>query len=154
MLNGTDNIQLSSQSRSCKHEGKTGKVLTISSRSLRTRGDNGATPALVKPRWGKVPQRARLHVFWIPTGDTLHKAYLEEWLETGDDSSCSPSEKKTSDREAGQSQRDGPEHAGRRPACRDRFRELRLSSRWWTVVRQDAAANDVCVLPGGTNTCP
>ena len=42
-------------------------------------------------------------------------------------------------------------HAGREPACRNWFRELRLSFRWWTVVRQDACA---CVLPGGKNTCP
>ena len=34
--------------------------------------------------------------------------YSEECLYTGDDSTCSPSEK-TSDGEAGQSQRDGPE---------------------------------------------
>ena len=39
------------------------------------------------------------------------------------------------------------EHAGREPACRNWFRELRLF-RWWTAVRQDVAANDVCVLPG------
>ena len=29
---------------------------------------------------GNASQRARLHVFWIPTDDTLNKAYLEEWL--------------------------------------------------------------------------
>ena len=46
------------------------------------------------------------------------------------------------------------EHAGREPACRNWFRELRLSFRWWTVVWQDVAVNDACVLPGGKNTCP
>ena len=32
-------------------------------------------------------QRARLHIFWIPTSDTLNKAYLEEWLYADGDSS-------------------------------------------------------------------
>ena len=32
-------------------------------------------------------QRARLHVLWIPTGDTLKMAYLEEWLHASGDSS-------------------------------------------------------------------
>ena len=50
MLNGTDNVQLSSPSRRCNHEGKTAKVLTVSSRSLREHGGNGATPALESPR--------------------------------------------------------------------------------------------------------
>ena len=36
---------------------------------------------------GNASQRARLHVFWIPTGDTLNKAYLEECLYAGGDSS-------------------------------------------------------------------
>ena len=36
------------------------------------------------------------------TGDTLNKAYLEEWLQAGGDSSCSPSEeKKTNTRQRG-----------------------------------------------------
>ena len=40
------------------------------------------------PEKGKsVSERARLHEFWIPTGDTLKKAYLEEWLYAGGDSS-------------------------------------------------------------------
>ena len=66
-------MQLSSQSRSW-YKGKTAKVLTVSSRSLRQRGDN----------------------LWNPDGAKVHQivAYLEEWLYTGDDSSCSPSEKK------------------------------------------------------------
>ena len=38
-------------------------------------------------RKGNASQRARLHVFWIPTGDTLNKAYLEEWPYVGGDSS-------------------------------------------------------------------
>ena len=50
MLNGTDNMQLSSPSRRYNHEGKTAKVLTVSSRGLREHGGNGATPALESPR--------------------------------------------------------------------------------------------------------
>ena len=49
-LNGTDNIQLSSPSRRYNHEGKTVKVWTVSSRSLREHGGNGAAPALESPR--------------------------------------------------------------------------------------------------------
>ena len=121
-------------------------ALTVSDRSLGKRGDNGATNAFVKPRWGKVPQRVRLHVLWNPTGDTLNKAYLEECLETGDDSSCSPSEKKhQTERQDNRKEMGLREHAGREPACHNWFRELRLSIRWWTVVRQDVAVNDACV---------
>ena len=45
------------------------------------------------PDVGNAPQREWLHEFWNSTGDTWHKAYLEECLNTGDDSTCSPSEK-------------------------------------------------------------
>ena len=38
-------------------------------------------------RKGRASQRAQLHVFRIPTGHTLKKAYLEEWLYAGGDSS-------------------------------------------------------------------
>ena len=33
-----------------------------------------------------------MHVFWIPTGDTLRKAYLEECQRVGDGSKCDPGE--------------------------------------------------------------
>ena len=51
---------------------------------MRKRGDNGATPALLAShRKGKASQRAGLHV----TSDTFNKAYLEEWLYAGGNSS-------------------------------------------------------------------
>ena len=48
---------MSSQSRRCKHEGKTATVLTVSSRSLRKHGGNGATPALLNPRFWEMRLR-------------------------------------------------------------------------------------------------
>ena len=123
---------------------------------MREHGDNGATPALLSPREReKRLKEPDLHVFWIPTGDILKKAYLEECLCTGDDSSCSPSEKKHQTEKPDIRKEMGlREHAGREPACRNWFRQLRLSFRWWTVFGQDVAVNDACVLPGGKNTCP
>ena len=69
---------------------------------------NGATHALVKPGWEKCTP-ASMTARVVEAGDTLHKVYLEECLYTGDDSTCSPSEKEASDREAEQPRRDGPE---------------------------------------------
>ena len=69
-------------------------ALTVSFRDVRKRGGNGATPALVKPRCGKCFTENMTARIWIPNGDTLHKVYLEKCLQTGDDSTCSPSEKK------------------------------------------------------------
>ena len=67
--------------RDGKLRGKTAKVLTVSSRSLREHGGNGATPALSETQIDdNALQMASLHVLWIPTGDTKNKEYLEEWL--------------------------------------------------------------------------
>ena len=68
-------------------QGKTAKVLTVSSRSFRERGGNSATPTLFRVPEVNASQRARPHVFWIPTGEPLNKVYLEEWLYAGGDSS-------------------------------------------------------------------
>ena len=68
-----------------KPRGKKKKqVLTVSSRSLREHGGNGAIPAPQKKR--SAPQRARMYVFLIPTGKTLNKAYFEECFKAGGDS--------------------------------------------------------------------
>ena len=45
-------------------------------------------------------------------------------------------------------------HAGRESVCRDWFRELHRSYRWWTVARQNVAVTDAYAPSGGTNTCP
>ena len=87
VLNGTDNMQLSSPQRKYNHKGKTAKVLTVSSRVLRERSGNGATPALESPRKRKSVSQGRLCVNWIPTGETLKNVLVEEWAEVCGDSS-------------------------------------------------------------------
>ena len=49
---GSDNMQLTSPPIRYIQEGKTAKVVTVSFRSLREHGDNGATPALGSMRQG------------------------------------------------------------------------------------------------------
>ena len=73
-------------------------AIVVTTETVQTRGKNSdgldcLVQKLAKTWWqwchtstfesqlmGNASQRARLHVFWIPTGDTLHKEYLEEWL--------------------------------------------------------------------------
>ena len=70
-------------------------VLIASSKNLRKRDVNGATPALLKPRCEKcTSQSMTARIFGFQRATLLHKAYLEKCLYTGDESTCSPSEKK------------------------------------------------------------
>ena len=164
---------------------------------MRKRGGNGATPALMTPRCGKCTLESIDARVWDSNRRHFTQGvFIRKNVGRLVMTQHAAQVRKTSDREAGHSQR-GPEkgpgplmrqrchiivrilrywclikktdmsdgiritithrlrvRSGRKSVCHNWFRELRLSYRWWTVIRQNVAVNDACVLPGGTNTCP
>ena len=88
VLDGTDNDASVVTAEKVFSTRQKARALTASSRVLRKRVGNGATPPASNQDVERSRKTAQMHAFGIPTGDTLRKAYHE----VGEGSKCNPGE--------------------------------------------------------------